>query len=272
LSQNDRFYIENDKIVLPVLVSPLTYGCNLKCEQCSAFSPYTHGTVSKEELLNGYKAWVQRIQPTRIELAGGEPFLHPNYEEIIIETKNIWKDTKDIIIVTNGLLLPKVSDVFLKQLAESNISLRISLHIDNDEHKKFQNENAARLHRIGVPFRLFDSITTWRKQFLIDESSFPVPAMSNAKRAYQICAGRKCITLINNTLYDCNIISLALHAYLRGHIPPQWSFIKDYQGVSLDHSNEEIYRYLSRKVIKECAACVDTIDLIPPHQISTKKI
>jgi hypothetical protein len=73
-------------------------------------------------------------------------------------------------------------------------------------------------------------------------------------------------------LYDCNSIALAQQAFLKGKLSPQWSFIKEYQCVSLSHSTEEIYQYLSRKVIKECAACVDTIYIIPPHQISTKKL
>jgi sulfatase maturation enzyme AslB (radical SAM superfamily) len=271
LDDSIKIHEANNKIILPSLCSCITYCCNLKCEYCTAFSPYRSGIASKVELLEQYNAWSTRISPDRFELAGGDPFLHPDYEEIILETKRIW-NSSDIHVITNGLLLPKVSNVFLKKLADLDIFVRISLHLPGDDHKKFQKENIARLKSLSVSCSLYDSVSTWRSQYPINELGLPVPAMCNAKRAWEICCGRSCTVLEGNTIYRCNIIASGKHAFRLGQIPIQWQIFNEHCGASLNDSNEQIIKYLTGKTMKECAACVDTIIPKQPCQIPTKKI
>jgi molybdenum cofactor biosynthesis enzyme MoaA len=86
--------------------------CNLNCVGCSAFSP-----LSKKSFLdiNIYQRDTERIamlgEVENVYLQGGEPLLHPDLLEFFEVTRKYIKNC-GLSIVTNGVLLPKMTDSF----------------------------------------------------------------------------------------------------------------------------------------------------------------
>ena len=125
----------------------LTSACNANCFFC-----HRDGTDQKGFFLD-YFTFDKIIdkfskQITKLRFAGGEPFLHPDLFKMI---KRVLPITKDVGVVTNGLLLSK----YFKEIKESNLSkLTVSLHTLNEnsfekitgvnklEHKKIINSIA----------------------------------------------------------------------------------------------------------------------------------
>lgn len=75
-----------------------------------------------KKILHGYGDEI-----TKIRLAGGEPLLHPKIFDIIEMCSNI---TKDVGMVTNGVLLKKYFDKIISSNLEK---ITISLHVYNAE-------------------------------------------------------------------------------------------------------------------------------------------
>lgn len=105
--------------------------CNLNCKACFNFSPYVK---KKAELdLIQFEKDLKRIMELfggvkSFYLLGGEPLMN---EELLIEAtrlvRNYLKDT-DIRIVSNGVLIPKMSLKFWNMILENNVVIDISVY------------------------------------------------------------------------------------------------------------------------------------------------
>lgn len=102
--------IKTNRIEHSSISFELAAHCNLKCAHCDHASPW----MKKEFLsVSQFKKDVERLASVfhadEIRFAGGEPLLHPDLAEIlqIAQTSNI---ANGIVILTNGLLLNKISD------------------------------------------------------------------------------------------------------------------------------------------------------------------
>lgn len=101
--------------------------CNLNCIGCTHFSPILKKEKPdlKTQLLNIDLLSKKIASIAQFHILGGEPFLN---DEILYYVKKV-RETyplSSIIIVTNGLLIPKLPKNVLKYLAEENISVSIS--------------------------------------------------------------------------------------------------------------------------------------------------
>jgi organic radical activating enzyme len=85
--------------VIDRLALPITRMCNRKCPECPARQENGRH-VSVDEL-----KWIGKMigKIGKIEVTGGEPSLHPDFEEIS-EHIHEWFDCDDIMVLTNGYL------------------------------------------------------------------------------------------------------------------------------------------------------------------------
>lgn len=94
--------------------------CNLRCKHCYIDERRRDLPLAKmkegiSNILRPISNWVDEIN---ICLSGGEPFMYPNLEEIVLYLKK-WKKIKKIMFTSNGTIVNK--DLFKK----------IGKHIDN---------------------------------------------------------------------------------------------------------------------------------------------
>ena len=134
--QSQIFLGEEKKIHLPHISIDITKGCNMRCEHCSHLSPLMRGHFLTEELVSSLEKWGKRLQPKRLAILGGEPLLHPDFEEIVLSAHQYWSNS-EIVIVTNGILLERIKNSFLEKIHEiGRVRFDISQHTESLEWMK----------------------------------------------------------------------------------------------------------------------------------------
>lgn len=178
--------------------------CNLNCKGCSHFS-----NIQKEKEfvdVNEFGSDLERLASLftkirRIRILGGEPLLHPQFDEIIKIARKKLPDTM-IDVVTNGLLLNRLDETSMKNLRDNNVTLIVSVYkpvekIKNDIIKKLEDEN--------VKYILWDKKIEFRRQ------------LTNQKRksaflSYISCDIKKCVGMKNGKIGKCPM-SLYMYRY-----------------------------------------------------------
>lgn len=118
--------------------------CNLKCRGCSHFSglagPYFKNLSEYEDEIRQL-AKITNHNIHTIRLMGGEPLLHPDVVEFCIVTRQYFPYSQ-IALVSNGILLPKLTDEQINTLNHYNIELCMSnygLKLDQNQINKFNH-------------------------------------------------------------------------------------------------------------------------------------
>ena len=120
--------IDLEKPFLNYLEINIVDQCNLNCKGCTHFSNICDNKfVSLDKYKSDLEMIVEKFNLYNFRLLGGEPLLHPQLSELVDITRKILPNSR-IIIVTNGLLINKLSDSVLKKLSERNVIVSISLY------------------------------------------------------------------------------------------------------------------------------------------------
>ena len=254
------------KIILPHISYLITNGCNLKCEYCSNFNPYRKGIVPTEELLSSFQSWSKKIVPNRMHIAGGEPFLHPACEEIVLAARAAWPKT-NINILTNGVLLPRLKDAFLEKLCTSRIQVVVSKHLTNQKYMQDINRSLARLAEFSVDFRVLEAGDMWIAPYKLDADNVPRPAKSNPKKAWRECWSKYCTNIVGSHLFKCTLLSTARQSVVEGSLGDDWKRVLSHEGISVNEPVESILQYLRSRSVKECSVCPEKYEFVPARQI-----
>lgn len=123
-----QFCIESvrDNLVLTIV---LASHCNLNCKSCSAFSPVAHPDFYKYEDLEKDIKQIKSLglKINSIRFTGGEPYLHPELFSIFKLLRMSFPST-ELICVTNGMLLDKLSDAEIHELVGMDIINKITVY------------------------------------------------------------------------------------------------------------------------------------------------
>ncbi|MBQ9245965.1 radical SAM protein [bacterium] len=133
------FDILNKKYKLYYFCTAIVKHCNLNCKYCDHFSPLADVEFKDvKQLEKEFKQIKKIIELEKIGIMGGEPLLHPDLVQILNTTKMIFPETQ-ILLVTNGILLDKLSDDFWITCNRNKVGILISklnIKINTDEIKK----------------------------------------------------------------------------------------------------------------------------------------
>lgn len=167
--------------------------CNLNCIGCAHFSPIFEKTIpdfsARVEDIRKFKE--KGIHPVQFNLLGGEPFLNPQLGEYARETRAILPET-DIVIVTNGLLIPTTSDTVLQSIADNKVKVSIS---EYEPTHRIIEAICDKLDVFGIVYEI-RSFTTKEK--------FNKPlSLCVAKTSERLCISDGCITLWNGKIARC---------------------------------------------------------------------
>ena len=97
----------NDKYPLIVELEPL-FQCNLACEGCGKIQHPEHELRRRMPVAQAIAA-VEECGAPMVSIAGGEPLIHPEIDEIV---RQLVKRKKFVYLCTNALLLEKKLDKF----------------------------------------------------------------------------------------------------------------------------------------------------------------
>ena len=175
--------------------------CNLNCKYCDHFSP-----LAEESFTDSleYERSIKRLSQLfngnakRIYLLGGEPLLNREINQFIECTRKEFKKA-EIGIVTNGLLLEKMTSDFWKCCKENDICIIMSkypLKIEYEKKEALCTDNGVRFMYMNYGKVICDS-----HHYPID-----IEGKQDSKWSFLHCSvANECITLKNGRLYTCSI-------------------------------------------------------------------
>ena len=105
--------------------------CNLNCKSCNNFSPFVRqrSCASAEQWDKDIGRLANVYDIRRILLLGGEPLLEPKLAEEFITVTRKHAPTSEVYLLTNGLLIPKMTDDFFETLVKNDIIVSISAYV-----------------------------------------------------------------------------------------------------------------------------------------------
>lgn len=180
--------------------------CNLNCQMCDNFSP-----LAKKEFTNlkNLEKDIKRLanlsnsQIDTIELLGGEPLLHPHINDALKIVRSVFP-CSNIRIITNGILLSKMSVNFWKAAHEHNIAIAITRYPIALDIGKIMDLS----HRYGIITYIYNkdiTKTSYHIPFDITGGQDPRVNFINCFHA------NHCVYLQNGKIYTCSIAACVRH-------------------------------------------------------------
>lgn len=215
--------------------------CNLNCRGCAHYSPiFKKELPDRESRINDIRKLKDKFSHIiKFFLMGGEPFLNPDIISYIEETRKILPDTM-IQIVTNGLLIPKLSQEVWKAIYENQIVISISEY--EPTHGMINRiKDILEEHDVAYILRPYESKTKFIKPLsLISDSKYEKECISNG-----------CINIWNGQIARCpNLMYInRFNETFQTVLPNQGIYELD----SLD--GREIIR-LMKKAVPLCDYCI----------------
>lgn len=219
---------------------PLADHCNLNCAGCSHFSPLASPSfMGLEEFTRDFERMAELFEGNirQIRLMGGEPLLNHDINKYLAVARKCFPQT-ELIIVTNGLLLPQMDESFWETCRENQIVIAPTKYpIDFDYDAA---EELAKAH--GVKFQCFSDRETTK---VFDKYALDPQGLQNCERNYRICSiPNPCPYLRNGRLYLCPI-------------PPTVHYMNEAFGTNFEESPQDsidIYQARSAEEILEFLA------------------
>jgi organic radical activating enzyme len=101
----------------------ITNTCNLTCTNCNRFNNLDfRGSQRWSDYEADYQEWAKYIDPKKIVILGGEPFLNPTLKEWVLGLNRIFN--RPVQILTNGTRLHAVPDLY-EFIIESTNKLKV---------------------------------------------------------------------------------------------------------------------------------------------------
>ena len=245
------------KLHIPSVEFFLTDKCNLRCNNCSASSPYM-----SEANLPDLDSFVQSLsflsrvaRCDEIRFLGGEPLLNKNICEFMKAAREAGV-FRNIRVITNGLLLSRMSDEFW-QLADI---VRVSVYpatVDLLTDAKLESFAASALKH-GTKLDVVRDT-----HFMKATSDTRIEDAETVQRIFSNCGeahGWSCHLLHRNRLFRCSRVH-TLDRYL-SRLGVEHENFSDLDGLILDGRDSlltELETYLkATKPLKACNFCFGT--------------
>lgn len=165
--------------------------CNLNCRGCAHYSPIFKREIPNfDERIRDVRLLKEKFDDIlRFYILGGEPFLNPEVGKYAQTIREILPDT-DIRIVTNGLLVPKLSQDVLKAIKDANAIIEIS---EYEPTHRIIDDIKVTLDKAEIAYiiREFDS-----------KQKFNLP-LSLKENDGIYCISNGCVTIWNGKIARC---------------------------------------------------------------------
>lgn len=190
--------IQEMKPVLPAIGYKIINTCNLKCKRCVECS-----NIAVDEKILNIDLLVRSLEGLKkkfsevwyIFIKGGEPFLNPYIEQYLIETRKRFPYAT-IRIITNGLLLTRISESVVDAIRSNGIEIGVSEYpptreiMDKIIEFGAKNEIAIFIER-GAQITEFEKILTYKNEDYVT--------------AWKNCNDSECYLLSEGRIYTCSI-------------------------------------------------------------------
>ena len=223
--------------------------CNLNCSGCTHFS----NLFDKDQAYDfnlfcaDLRMLSKRVLFSILYLLGGEPFLNPNLADYLYAARAILPDC-DIILVTNGLLIPQQPDEVMEALRKTGIFVEISLYPPT---AAIVDKIEERLEGTGVEF----CIRAERQEFM---AFLGTKGTSDPELSQSVCGNAFCRYVRNGRLYKCPVDALSYKYQEKFHVNYPAS-----EGIDLYAEDFERMLPLLDGPIQMCRYCEENIRVFP---------
>lgn len=134
----------------------ITFRCSLKCKLCCVYAPYYRDAedYSADELKKTVDMFFKVIDFCDVfNIQGGEPLLHRELPEIIDHVMEYRGQMRQVLLTTNGTLLP--SKELLETLAKYRDCLKVNISNYGPNLSKCVPEVIALLNEYNIPNHVF---------------------------------------------------------------------------------------------------------------------
>lgn len=231
----------------------LTDKCNLKCAACNNFCPFVPNDTkfsTIEEVKTDFELISKfRDNITRISLIGGEPALHPLFNDIIVEARKYFPNN-EIVIVSNGLCKEKLinaKDVII----ENNVFLVLTVYPFRDDFKNYYTEISEAYEYKNI--ELWDNFNE-DGIYYFQTKMLSNNIIANTELAKK-CFLRECTQYKNGKLYLCGYH--ANFKYFKNHFGNEVNIIDDDICIDLKtcETAEQIENFIHTAVPNICLHC-----------------
>jgi pyruvate-formate lyase-activating enzyme len=260
------------KIFVPSIEFFLADTCNLRCNNCAPSSPFMSeaNLPSLESFIESLSFLSRVVRCDELRLLGGEPLLNKDICSFIRAAKESGI-FRSVLVVTNGLLLPRMSEEFW-QLTDS---VRISVYPATTGTFSEATLESLRATASRSGTRLEVVRTTHFMEAIRDTR---IEDASVVKRTFSNCAeahGWSCHLLYRNLLYRCSRVH-TLDRYL-GKIGVEHENFTDQDGIVIDGRSSlfaDLKNYMkSSRPLKACSFCLGTSGALVEHrQLTVQQI
>lgn len=238
--------------------------CDLNCKCCDHFSPlakerYTNFTSFEKDI--NRLSYLYKGESDRIILLGGEPLLNTEITKFMVCVRKAFPNSK-ILIITNGLMIPKMNDKFFDSCIDNNIEVWITKYPINDVYKEIEQICESK----KISWKYFNNAQVQKESA---HNPLDLEGKQNCEENFMNCSvANECITLKDGKLYPCPTVAHIEHfnQYFGCSL-----HVEEMDGVDIYKANsgEEILEYLS-KPIPFCRYC-DVSSRTYHHRWGTSK-
>lgn len=225
--------------------------CPMHCVSCSHFSPFVKPWfMPLESMIRDLNAVKPFLHFGFVAILGGEPLVHPQLLDFMREARNA-DVSDDVMVITNGRLLPRMSEAFWETL----MALRISIYPGLDPDITKMAEERSRQHGFRLELMEFN-------EFFIQLKSAP----DDGIKSFSECFWKsQCFTVHEGKAYLC-----PQSAFMHRVVP---DLVPGADGLPLaDLTEEKLTAFLDRtEPLTSCAHCTGGHDAtVPWHESRTK--
>jgi cyclic pyranopterin phosphate synthase len=237
--------------------------CNLTCLDCNHASPAVQKSwVDPEMAFHDFSLLAKVYRSFIIKVLGGEPLLHPDLPAVFDAIR--WSGISGrILLVTNGLLLSRMTENFWTHINE----LEISLYPDSGMTDAMLASAKQQAIKYSVRLRV-NFLDQFRATFAL--AGYQDPSM--AKRVYKNCKLAHvwgCHSVHDGYFYKC----------------PQSVYIPQLRHLPIGERNQDgikivdtpaflmdLFRYLTdQEPLQSCQNCLGSDGIVRPHKMVKPK-
>ncbi len=188
-----KYHLRQGQIRTESFEVHVTEHCNLKCRDCCNISPFNAKKfITLEEIKDICRFVNDHFQPDVFKIAGGEPTLHPQLDEIV----KIVKGSGQVVrVISNGLLLHRMNDVFWQHIDQLTISNYISAPVK--PHLLDAIRQKARQYEVVLNIKFVEQFN----EIFVDDA---IEDETRIRQIYDDCWMRhRCLIIRNGRFYKC---------------------------------------------------------------------
>lgn len=188
---------------IPILHIHLADHCNLDCRGCDNFSPIAPAVFADVSTFENDCKQISKLcgdKIDEIQLLGGEPLLHRQIVDFIEIARKYFPNNK-IVIISNGVLIPRMKADFWETCRKNNIEIIVTkypIKLDFDAiRNKAESEN--------IKFSFYGN--TEKIDKTMQCTPLDLEGKQNGKDSFLRCSrANRCVAMDNGKMYTCSLI------------------------------------------------------------------